>query len=90
MFPICSQGGSMEIRPEGDNLRPATDDEVAQTLAHALRYNGRKRIHTGDEYMARITSERLIEQLRQSGFVIMKKPAAAQHSSGDYMPRLKD
>jgi hypothetical protein len=42
-----------------------------------LRYNGRKRVHDAADVMARITAERLVRHLQQSGFVIMKSPAAA-------------
>ena len=51
-------------------LRPATTDEIEASLSFALRFSGRKRVHQGDELMARITAERLAEHLRQSGFVI--------------------
>jgi hypothetical protein len=58
-------------------LVPASTDD----LAYALRYNGRKRVHTGDEMMARITAERLIAHLERSGFVVMKKPPLQAHSN---------
>ena len=45
--------------PEPPNLRPATRDELTQSLSFALRFNGRKRVHDADEMMARITAERL-------------------------------
>jgi len=59
---------------EPDRLRPATADEIAQTLAYALRYDGRRRVHHADDAMARITAERLVAHLRRSGFVVMKGP----------------
>ena len=62
-----------------DDLRPATTDELAQALAFALRFQGRKRVHQGDELMANITAERLIRHLEQSGFVVMKKPPLKAH-----------
>ena len=65
-----------------EGLRPATADEIAQTLAFALRFNGRKAVRTGDEFMAMITAERLIDHLEQSGFVVMKRPPVATHKSG--------
>jgi hypothetical protein len=58
-------------------LRPATPDEIAQSLAFALRYNGRKRVHDADDVMTRITTERLVRHLEMSGFVIMKAPPGA-------------
>jgi hypothetical protein len=60
-------------------LTPATTDDLAESLAFALRWNGRKRVHDADAMMARITAERLVEHLRQSGFVVMKKPPARAH-----------
>jgi hypothetical protein len=59
-----------------DQLRYATPDEVADSLSFALRFRGRKRVHTADDTMARITAERLVEHVGQSGFVVMKKPSA--------------
>ena len=58
-------------------LRPASADEIATALSFALRYDGRKRVHDADDAMARITAERLVRHLQQSGFVIMKSPAAS-------------
>jgi hypothetical protein len=58
-------------------LRPATADEIADSLSFALRYQGRKRIYQADEMMARITAERLVAHLQRSGYVLMKRPDAA-------------
>jgi hypothetical protein len=55
-------------------LRAATPDEVVETLAFALRYKGRKRVQDADEMVARITADRLVQHLRASGFVVMRKP----------------
>jgi len=63
------------------NLRPATRDEIMQSLSFALRFNGRKRVHDADEVMARITAERLVEHLGRSGYVVMHKPPLGQHGS---------
>ena len=56
-------------------LRLATEEEIADSLAHALQYEGRKRVRHADDAMARITAERLVRRLRASGFVLMKRPA---------------
>jgi hypothetical protein len=66
--------------PEDPLLTPATVDDLRDTLAFALRFNGRKRTHTGDELMARITAEHLVKHLEQSGFVVMRKPPAGDLS----------
>ena len=57
-----------------DNLKPATPDDLADALAFALRFHGRKRIHNADEIMARIVAERLVDHLLRSRFVLMKLP----------------
>ena len=70
--------------PEEPRLRAATPDEIEDTLAFALRFEGRERVHHVDDVMARITAERLMKHLeRMPGFVVMKKPPLAD-------PRLPD
>ncbi|WP_428484967.1 hypothetical protein [Rhodopila sp.] len=58
------------------HLRPATTEEIADSIAFALRYEGRKRVNHADEMMARITADRLVRHLRGSGFVVMRQPEA--------------
>jgi hypothetical protein len=65
--------------PDTPNLRPASRDELTQSLSFALRFNGRKRVHSADELMADITAERLVEYLERAGYVVLCKPAADQH-----------
>lgn len=60
--------------PDDKDLRPATQDELVQTISHALLFNGKKRIHHSDEFMASLMAKHLIESLDRSLFVIMKKP----------------
>jgi hypothetical protein len=57
-----------------DALTPATAEDVANALAFALRFSGRKRVHNADELMSSIVAKRLAEHLERSGFVVMKKP----------------
>ena len=61
---------------EEDRLRPATTEEIADSIAFALRYEGRKRVNHADEMMARITADRLVRHLRGSGFVVMRQLAS--------------
>ncbi|MGD0186971.1 MAG: hypothetical protein ABSC25_17195 [Roseiarcus sp.] len=56
-----------------DRLTPATPDDLAEALAFALRFDGRKRKHDAAEMMARIVAKRLVEHLERSGFVIARK-----------------
>ena len=68
-------------------LRPATAQEIEESLSFALRYAGRRRVHHADEVMARITAERLVRHLEQSGYVLMRRPdAAAPGTSGHRHP----
>ena len=66
------------------NLRPASPEEIEQTLSFAFRYDGRKRVRHADDAMARITAERLVLHLQKIGYVLMKKPAAAAPSSSHH------
>ena len=72
--------------PETPPLRPASAEEISDSLAFALRYEGRKRVHHADDMMARITADRLVRHLERSGFVVMKAPAAASHSASPHLP----
>ena len=71
--------------PDDTTLHPATEDEIAESLAFGLRYDGRKRVHHADTAMARITAERLVRHLRASGFVLMKRPSASAPSNTDHV-----
>jgi len=55
-------------------LSTASPDDLADALAFALRFDGRKRKHDAAKMMARIVARRLVEHLGRSGFVIMKRP----------------
>lgn len=57
-----------------DHLTPADSSDVADALAFALRFQGRKRVHNADEIMAQIVAKRLVEHLERAGFVVMKRP----------------
>ena len=69
-----------------ETLTPATAQDLAESLAFALRYSGRKRVNDASEMMATIVATRLVEHLGRSGFVVMKRPpapgAAALGSAG--------
>ena len=55
---------------------PADPRDLADGLAYALRFYGRKkRVHNADELMAEIVAKRLVEHLERAGFVVMKRPA---------------
>lgn len=63
-----------------ENLSPADPADLADTLAFALQFDGRKRKHGADSFMATITAKHLVEHLTRSGFVVLKKPPLSGHS----------
>jgi hypothetical protein len=56
-----------------EKLTPADPDDLAEAIAFALRYSGRKRVHQADEYMARIAAERIVRHLEHARFVVMRR-----------------
>lgn len=70
----------------GTRLRPATAEEIAETLSFALRYDGRRRVHHADDAMARITAERIVQHLERSGFVLLRRPDAVAPSASRHLP----
>jgi hypothetical protein len=69
---------TMPLSPaDPDHLRPANPDDVAESISHALRYDGgRKRVHHADSMMARVTADPLVRHLLARGYVIMKRGGA--------------
>jgi len=55
-------------------LMPATPHDLADALALALRFSGRKRVRNADELMSAIVAKRLVEHLERAGFVVIKRP----------------
>lgn len=51
-------------------LTPVSPADLADALAFALRFEGRKRKHVAAEIMAAIVAKRLVEHLARSGFVM--------------------
>ena len=42
--------------------------------AYAQRFQGRKRVHNGDEIMPEIVSKRFMTHLERAAFVVMNRP----------------
>jgi hypothetical protein len=59
---------------DADKLTPADPRDLADAIAFSLRFEGRKRVHNADEYMAAISAERVVRYLERAGFVVMKRP----------------
>jgi len=51
--------------PDADKLTPASTDDLADALALAQRFHGRKRVNNADEIMAEIVAKRLVEHLER-------------------------
>jgi hypothetical protein len=87
MFLICpKRPATIQRMPDTPHLRPATADEIADSLSFPLRCQGRKRVHHADDMMARITAERLVQHVTASGFVLMKGPPRAAPTTGAMPP----
>ena len=69
-------------------LIPAEPDDLVQTLAFALRHQGRKRVDTAGRAMARITAERLADHLQACGFVVMRRPVQPDGPDRAYAPSM--
>ena len=53
--------------PDADEkLTPADPDELAAALAFALKFEGRKRWHDADAFMADIVAKRLVRYLERA------------------------
>jgi hypothetical protein len=67
--------------PEPDEkLTPVDPDDLAAALAFALRFEGRKRQHDADAFMADIVAKRLVRHLQRAGYIVMKRPPLGGHS----------
>ena len=57
-----------------DKLTPADPHDIADSVAFALLFTGKKRIHDSDRMMASIVAERIVTHLDRWGYVVLKKP----------------
>jgi hypothetical protein len=73
-FLRSSFGAIVAPMTDAERLMPATRDDLEDAIAFALRFRGRKRVHTAGEVMAAITAERVVAHLEEAGFVVMRKP----------------
>jgi hypothetical protein len=72
----------------GVPLRAATPDEIAQSLAYALRFDDRgKPRRTGYEATAALAAAQLVQHLTLSGVVFMRGPSAPAHGANFPGPR---
>jgi len=57
-----------------EKLTPADPEDLATGLAFALKFEGRKRWHDADAFMADIVAKRLVRYLERAAYVVMKRP----------------
>lgn len=57
-----------------DKLTPADPSDLADSVAFALLFSGKKRVHDSDKLMAAIAAKHIVAHLDRCGFVISKKP----------------
>ena len=60
--------------PDDEKLTPADPQDLADAIAFALNFSGRKRVHDADAFMARMAADRIVRHLEQARYVVMKRP----------------
>jgi hypothetical protein len=68
-----SVGYPLAMPDADEKLTPVDPADLADAIAFALRYSGRKRVHHGDEFMSKIAAERTVRQLEFARFVVMRR-----------------
>ena len=64
-----------------EKVTPVDPEDLAAALAFALQFEGRKRQHDTDAFMADIVAKRLVRYLERAGYVVMKRPPLGGHSA---------
>ena len=75
--------------PEDEKLSPATSGDVAQSIAFALLFSGKKRIHDSDRMTAAIAADHIVRHLEQCRFVVMKQPPLGGSARHESAPRTR-
>ena len=70
-----------------EKLLPATTEDVAWTLRHALLFNKKRPFDSSRQLMTDVTAGHLIEALRQSGFVVMQRPVKVPRNDWPTEPK---
>jgi hypothetical protein len=69
--------------PDDEKLTPADSRDVVMALSLGLTAKPPLARYQAAETMAKIVAERLVEQLKRSGFVIMRKPVPGGGAGGN-------
>ena len=70
----AGKSGSADMTERNERLTPASRADLANALAFALLFEGRRRKNDADEMLAKIVAKRLVDHLERAGFVVMKRP----------------
>src|SRR4051812_31552951 len=82
---VHDPNGSSAVRGEAPTtpagpLRTATPEEIAQSLAYALRFDDRgKPRRTGHDATAALAAAQLVQHLTLAGIVFLRRPPASSH-----------
>jgi hypothetical protein len=57
-----------------EKLTPADPSDIAGSIAFALLFSGRKRVHDSERMTASIAAQRIVRHLEKCGYVLMKRP----------------
>jgi hypothetical protein len=74
VLAMFSKPGYRPAMPNDEKLSPAEPQDLAESIAFALLFSSRKRVHDSDKYMAAIVADRVVRHLERAGFVVMKRP----------------
>jgi hypothetical protein len=86
VLAMFSTPGYRPAMPNDEKLSPAEPQDLAGSIAFALLFSGRKRVHDSDKYMAAIVADRVVKHLERArhcpirtvparaGFVVMRRP----------------
>jgi hypothetical protein len=64
-----------------EKLSPADPEDLANDFSFALKFEGRKRWHDADGFMADIVAKRLVRYLERARYVAMKRLPLDGHSA---------
>jgi hypothetical protein len=59
---------------QDEKLTLADAGDTAESIAFALMFSGKKRVHDSDRMTASIAAQRVVRHLEKCGFVVMKRP----------------
>ena len=82
LFLNCSYCRALSMPDAAEKLTPADPNDLAEAIAFALTFSGRKRVHDSDRFTAKIAGDRIRRHLEDAGFVVMKKPPLGGHGHG--------